>query len=534
MGKSLSVQSWGSASAFLIAVAFLSKGLGFFRELLIANYFGISGDVDAYIIALSLALFAASGIGIALSTMLIPAVHQLQVRAGNERAVGFVGRVIVVAGLLSLFVSLPLILFPEPVISVFAPSLPGRVVSKAASFAPWLALYALLLNLVFVLSAAFNARRHFVAPALSDLVFNMVAISTLVMCAAALGVGALVAGSILGLAVFVGILFVLMRRNHLAEFEMKNVATDMRPFLSFSLPILLLEFLCQVLTTIENYFASGLVEGSIAALNYARRVNLVMVTLVALNISRGVFPIFSLLWLEGKRKEAADILKRISATIITIFIPIAVCCIALRDQILGVLYMRGAFDCNALEMTAAVFVFYSIGLVVALLEPVFIKACYAFGDTKTPLVSTAISVFVVAFGTSLLTPFWGIAGIAMMMNLAIVLRAVLMALALSRTLKYFDLGELGMNSLGALICAGMAFAASNTILHETPVGLMMWCLVFVTTYLASGWFFMENEIRPLVWRFAKRSGEIWRAGLSLCDHRAGRERARTGNEWKSR
>lgn len=508
--RGLSVQSWASASMLLIAVAFLSKGLGFFRELLIAKYFGVSGDVDAFIVALSLALLAGSGIGIALSTMLIPAVHNLQAEEGKERVARFVGRVIVATIVLSAIVILPLILAPELVISLFAPSLSGRVVSMAASFAPWLALYALLLNLVFVLSAVFNAQRHFVAPAFSDLAFNVVAISMLVMFAAALGVGALVAGSVLGLAACGSILFVLLRRHHLATFGMQEAGADIGPFLYLCMPILLLELSCQIITAIENYFASGLAEGSIAALNYARRVNVMMVALVALNISRGVFPTFSLLWLEGKRQEAAEILMRISTTVLTLFVPVAVCCVALRDQILGLLYMRGAFDRNALEMTAAVFIFYSAGLVVAVLEPVFIKACYAFGDTKTPLGSTAISAFVAAIGTYLLTPPWGIAGIAIMMNLAIALRAFLMALVLNRTLKYFDLGELGTSGLGALVCAGVAFAVSSTILHETPLGLMMWCLVFATTYLSCGWFFLKGEIRPLVWRFARLGSEIWR------------------------
>ena len=510
MRKSLSVQTWVSASALLIAVAFVSKGLGFFRELLIAQYFGISGDVDAFIVALSLALLACSGIGIALSTMLIPAVHKLEAEGDKERAARFVGKVIVVSGLLSLCVGLPLLLFPELVIRLFAPSLSARVASAAASYAPWLAIYALLLNLVFVLSAAFNAQRHFVVPAFSDLAFNLVAISILVIFAATLGVGALVVGSILGLAVCVGILYVLMRRNRLADFETKEAMIDMWPFLRLAMPILWLEFSCQIITAIENYFASGLAEGSIAALNYARRVNLVMVTLVALNISRGVFPTFSLLWLDGKRQEAAEILTRISTMVITTFVPIAICCVALRDQVLGLLYMRGAFDRNALEMTAAVFVFYSVGLVVAVLEPVFIKACYAFGDARTPLGSTAISAFVAAVGTYLLTPLWGIAGIAIMMNLAIGLRAVLMALALNRTLKYFDLGALGASGLGALVCAGAAFAASSGILHETPLGLTLWCLVFATTYIFCGWFFLRGEIRPLLWRFARLGSEICR------------------------
>ncbi|MBA5862246.1 MAG: hypothetical protein GDA65_06015 [Nitrospira sp. CR1.1] len=504
----LSVQSWASASLLLIAVAFLSKGLGFFRELLIAKYFGVSGEVDAFIVALTVALLAGSGIGVALSTMLIPVVHTLHAKEGEERAARFVGKIIVATLVISAFAMVPLIVAPESIIRMLAPSLSRRVVSLATSFVPWLALYALLLNLVFVLSAAFNTHGHFSIPAFSDLGFNVVAITILLMFASVLGVGALVAGSILGLAVCGGILFVLLWRHHLARFGRQQSEEAIWPFLYLCMPILLLEFSCQVLATVENYFASGLAEGSIAALNYARRVNIVLVALVALNVSRGVFPTFSALWREGKRQEAGEILTRISNTVIILFIPTAVCCVALRDQILALLYMRGAFDHHGLEMTEAVFIFYCGGLVAAVLEPVFIKACYAFRDTWTPLVSMALSAVLATIGSYLLIPVYGLIGIAFVVNLAVAFRAFIMAFVLSRALEYFDLRKLGACSAGALICAGLAYAASIGIPRDTPFGLLAWSLVFAVTYLLGGWFFLEGSIRPLVWRFARFGTEM--------------------------
>lgn len=121
----LSVQSWASASLLLIAVAFLSKGLGFFRELLIAKYFGVSGEVDAFIVALTVALLAGSGIGVALSTMLIPVVHTLHAKEGEERAARFVGKIIVATLVISAFAMVPLIVAPESIIRMLAPSCPG-------------------------------------------------------------------------------------------------------------------------------------------------------------------------------------------------------------------------------------------------------------------------------------------------------------------------------------------------------------------------------------------------------------------------
>ena len=38
---------------------------------------------------------------------------------------------------------------------------------------------------------------------------------------------------------------------------------------------------------------------------------------------------------------------RISTMIIAIFVPVVVSCVVLRDQVVGILYMRGAFDRNA-------------------------------------------------------------------------------------------------------------------------------------------------------------------------------------------
>lgn len=65
------MQGWAAASVLLLAVAALSKGLGFIREILIANYYGASGLVDAFSVAYSVPLLAAGGISFAFSVALV-------------------------------------------------------------------------------------------------------------------------------------------------------------------------------------------------------------------------------------------------------------------------------------------------------------------------------------------------------------------------------------------------------------------------------------------------------------------------------
>src|SRR6266849_9239779 len=72
-----SVQGWVSASFILLSVALASKGLGFVREVLVAKYFGVSGQVDAFMVAMSLPMMIGGGIGIAFSTALVPAYQKV-------------------------------------------------------------------------------------------------------------------------------------------------------------------------------------------------------------------------------------------------------------------------------------------------------------------------------------------------------------------------------------------------------------------------------------------------------------------------
>lgn len=81
------MQGWAAASVLLLAVAALSKGLGFIREILIANYYGASGLVDAFSVAYSVPLLAAGGISFAFSVALVPRYHQVLAAKDKRRPI---------------------------------------------------------------------------------------------------------------------------------------------------------------------------------------------------------------------------------------------------------------------------------------------------------------------------------------------------------------------------------------------------------------------------------------------------------------
>jgi putative peptidoglycan lipid II flippase len=492
-----STQGWVSASLILVAVAMASKGLGFIREVLIANYFGVSAQVDAFMVAMSLPMLIGGGIGLAFSTALVPMYQKVLAKDGPEKGKRLVGAVILSSTGLSLLVMLPLVIAPRTFIGLAAPSLPEETAQLTASITPWLSLYIVGLNLVYILSAVYYAFHHFKTPAFSDLVFNGVAILALVIFVVPFGIQALVFGHLFGILFCIGILAAFLVKGQLARFGGGAPGADLQSFLFAAAPMLLLEVSSQLSSTIENYFASGLTEGSIAALTYAKRVSATVVTLVALNVARGVFPTLSALKLEQKHEEATAIFLQLNKQLVILFVPLAVFFIAFRDEILSLIYLRGAFDVAALQMTSTVFLFYAAGLVIAVIEPVLIRACYAFSDTTTPLVSMALSLFLMVPMAYIMTPSMGVAGIALAVNLALLLRVLILAVSLQNKLNELKIRKVIGSLLTSLVCALIAWLPVIMLQRYFLKGVIVLMPLFFILYCCSAWLFMEREVRAM-------------------------------------
>ena len=323
-GWTLSRQSWISASIILVAAAAISKGLGFGREILIANYFGATGSVDAFAVAYSVPLFAAGGIGFTLSTAIVPGYHRIRASKGPQRAAQFLYSAGLSSVIFSVIFLAPLWIAPLSVMKLVAPALPDATLRLAADLMGWLSLYVLVSNGVYVLTAVFHALNHFKIPAYSDIAFNLATIVILVGYALPLGIYSLVLGNLVGsllcLAILAGTLLKVVPGRPTVHIS----GDDMRGLLPLTLPILGYYVCSQIGGLVANYFAATLSEGSVAALNYARTTTVAVVTLVTMNVSRGIFPTLSMLSSNQRSAEGRTIVIALGKLLIFLFIPLSI------------------------------------------------------------------------------------------------------------------------------------------------------------------------------------------------------------------
>lgn len=474
------VSEWAAASVLLMAVAVLSKGLGFLREILTANYFGASGAVDAFSVAYAIPLFAAGGLGFAFSMTLIPKYHGVLAASGKEAAMSFLVNIHVCCLVISILVLMPLWIVPNQIVQLVAPGLQPAGNQLAGELLRWLSVYVLSLNMVNLLVATFHAWNRFKAPAITEIGFNAMTIGILVCCSATLGIHALVFGNLFGNLLCIGLLLGILAKNPSVFSKSYYRWVNLWEPIRLMLPIWGYAICGHLAGIISNYFASGLREGSVAAFGYAKTLCVAMATLTTLSIARGIFPTLAALSSAGKSQEGRALLLALSKVIILVFVPVSILLVVFRKELLSVLYLRGAFDAADLEATAAVFLYFAAILVAAALEPILVRTCFTFADAKTPLLATLAGSLAMVLMMTFFVPLMGIAGIGLSAAAGLVIEVSIQMLVLDRKFGGLFARELTQCLLRSSLCAGvllpMLFLWPSTNVLQVSLTILLYAV----------------------------------------------------------
>lgn len=163
---------------------------------------------------------------------------------------------------------------------------------------------------------------------------------------------------------------------------------DARQVWVLFLPIWLGSLLGQVYIVVERALASGLAEGSLAALSFADKLRQLPLGLFVAAISTVLFPTLSELSAKGDKRGLEETLSSGLRLVALITVPAAFGLAMLREPIVRLLFERGAFDASSTATTAAVVLYYSIGIIALAANSVMTFTYYGMQDTVTPVVIT--------------------------------------------------------------------------------------------------------------------------------------------------
>ncbi|MBB3388813.1 putative peptidoglycan lipid II flippase [Rhizobium sp. BK275] len=289
----------------------------------------------------------------------------------------------------------------------------GITIRMAAVMFP----YLMCMSLTAMMSGMLNSLHHFFAAAVAPIFLNVVMIGALfyalytgaepLATAWYLSWGVLVAGVLQLVVVYVGVLHAGMSIG----FRFPKMTPNVKRLLILAVPAAVTGGITQINQLIGQAIASSR-EGAIAALQYADRIYQLPLGVVGIAVGVVLLPELARALKGGALREAAFLQNRSIEFVLFLTIPAAFALWILSDEIIRVLYERGAFDQENTLIVGSILAIYGIGLPAFVLIKALQPGFYAREDTKTPMRFSAIAVATNCATALTLFPYMGAPGIA--------------------------------------------------------------------------------------------------------------------------
>lgn len=346
----------------LISASILGHILGMGKEILVANYFGITKAMDAFYSALTVPNLISPIFSSPFLLVFIPIFIKYKLQ-DRENANWIASIVINYIFIFLLTASIIVFAFAPQIIKYGFSGLDSGTGILATKILRISSVSIIFLSLVNIMSAILNAYENFSIPAFSQMSVTVCIILFILLFAKQWGIFVFVWGMVIGLLiqfVFLIIPASIKGYRHHLNFDWKQPV--IRKTLNLAFILFLLGIISGINPVINRMMASWLPSGSIAALAYADKLVQVPVIIFSGSIATAVFPFFSAQIAENKIEEMKDTLAISIKMTGFIFIPLSIIMIVLAKPTIQLLFQRGAFDARATDLTSKIFICYSLQL----------------------------------------------------------------------------------------------------------------------------------------------------------------------------
>ena len=498
-------------SALIIIVFTLgSKFLGFIREVLIAAKFGSGSKTDTFFVAITATSLITELMKNAISTTFVPVLSEIEYKEGKEGKINHTNNLINTIFFFSIILAI-LAWFASPlIIKLLAKGFYGdqfRLAVKLNRIGLPKIVFSCIIG---ALTGYLHSEQRHTSSAAIGFPFNLVYIFFLLFLSTKFDIIGLMVAAVI--AVFSQLLIQIpevkktgFKYKFIFDFKDEYI----KKVLYLSLPIFLGVAINDLNVIVDKTIASSLVSGSISALNYANKLNNLILGVFISAITTVIFPLLS----KESNNDNIQGMKKIMAygvnLILLITIPATVGLIVLAKPIVEVAFQRGEFDATATIMTSQALIFYSIGLVAMALRLLITRVYYSLQDTKTPMINGAISVGLNIILNLILVKFMVHAGLALATSTATTIATILMFYGLKKkigslgTLSYIKCGlKAGLASLIMGVVAYVVYHGLYGILGASKlynlISLLVAVGLAVIVYGVLCYLFGIEEVRDIV------------------------------------
>ena len=449
----LPLRSIGRSVAVLVGGTAIAQVLGIGRELFVASQIGLSRELDALLIALTLPTALASALTSGTGTALVPAYTAAHASGGSRSARRLVGALLVWTILVGGVLSLALFAFADPIVNVIGLGLDEPSKQLAAEYLRLLAPVAVFGAAQGILTAQSQAEERFVSISAATFAYPIVTLALTIGLWASLGIDALALGYLAG--PIAGVVVLGFSGFAAASYPLPAVlprGVGLRGMLSHSVPLSLSAGILQLNTVTDRAIASIIGPGAVSALRYGEALMRTPIAAIAPAWGAVIYPALVKIARPGGEEHGLALSTALAIRYaLTAFVPVAVLAAALAPLAVQVAYGRGAFDAADATVTSAVIAGFAPLLLALMVSPILTSAHNALRHGRVLLATGAINVVLNLVLDLTLGPVLGAAGIALSTSITGALLTIFLASRLRELRAAGSVPELWLTLMRSLV-----------------------------------------------------------------------------------
>lgn len=408
-----SMHKVAQAAIIVAGATAIVKFVAFIKEAVIAKSFGLSREMDAFVIAYSVVSFLVGVLTSAIQASLIPWLSGLDGRKTLTRN-ETINQALTITVLVATVFALALFLSADWLVTLVGYALPEQSHHLATELVKVfsLSLFFVVINAFFY--SILQKRKRFLIAGLTPVFTPLVVVMSIVLFTDNYGIYTLAVGAVGGAITETSILLLLLTRlGARPRLTKPRISADLRNLMSQSWVMIVGTALMGSTLLVDRSMASSLGVGSVSALVYASRVPSLIDSLGATAIATAVLPYFSDMVNRKDWAACRQHLKVYAWALFLVSFPVMLALVYASGDIVRLIFQRGEFTAQDTVLVASVQQIYLLSIPPFIVGMVAVRMLSALSMNYVLTLINISNVIVNVVLNFVLMKSFGVAGIAL-------------------------------------------------------------------------------------------------------------------------
>ena len=436
--ESLSLQTRSTiATAGFAVVIFtlLSNVLLVVRDIILARWFGLGNELDAFFIAMIVPMFLVAVLSIPIGTAMIPPLIDAFKIGSREKVQELITSSSTMIFCSMLLLCLLVLVFARYYLPVIGWGFSAEKIAKAWNMLIIVVPLLFFSGFVILGNSIVNARQRFALPALAQAIVPIIAIVVLLLVARQIGIYAIAIGMGIGQLANLFIIGFYVRREGYTIFPAirpsairdvyKRSSEQLNRLLFQYAPLVFAAVFVSLAVPVNNMIAASLAPGSVSAFNLGSKFIIFFTGLIGTGISTVILPYFSSYFADNNVVSVRRELSFFLFLAVVIPIPLTVIMYLLTSSLISLIFRGGVFTVHDLGTVTRIMEYGIIQIPFFCTNMLFVKFANARRKNKLIMISSLSGLIMNVVLSLIFIGRMGVAGIALASSLSVMFATII-------------------------------------------------------------------------------------------------------------